>query len=68
MRRALLVCLFLAAALPAQQPSSWQPLWNGKDLSGWRGLRHIDPRQLEAMPAAERVNLLAEDMASARKH
>ena len=68
MRRALLVCLFLAAALPAQQPSSWQPLWNGKDLSGWRGLRHIDPRQLEAMPAAERDKLLAEDMASARKH
>lgn len=68
MRIASLAVVLFAAALSCQEPAAWKPLWNGKDLSGWRGQRHIDPRQLAAMPPAEREKLLAEDLASARTH
>ncbi|MCR9244182.1 MAG: DUF1080 domain-containing protein [bacterium] len=46
----------------------WQPLWNGKDLSGWHGQRHFSPYKLAAMSPAERDKLRAEDDASVAQH
>ena len=44
------------------------PLFNGKDLAGWHGMGHFDPRQLAAMTPEERAKMLAEQTAEARKH
>jgi hypothetical protein len=43
-------------------------LFNGKDLSGWRGLRGIDPRELAAMSEADRTKLLHDDAVDMAKH
>ena len=36
-------------------PEGFVPLFNGKDLTGWRGMGHFDPRKLWAMSPAERA-------------
>jgi hypothetical protein len=45
LRRALAASLLLAAA--ALQAGSWQPLFNGKDLSGWKQLGGAAPYTVE---------------------
>ena len=66
---------FLAAALtlisPAladEPPSGFVRLFNGKDLSGWHGMPHFDPRTLAAMTGPERSRQIAEWTEDARKH
>ena len=67
-----------SAALPAQTPLPAPPpaavgaaprsLWNGTDLAGWHGQRHVSPYELAVMPAGQRAKVRAEDDASMRGH
>lgn len=60
----LVLCLASFALAPAtraaQTPAGFTALFNGKDLSGWRGGDTFDHRNLLAMPAAERAAKIAE--------
>lgn len=44
------------------------PLFNGKDLAGWYGMGHFDPRQLAALSPAERAQKRSDEMADFQKH
>ena len=37
-----------------QPPNGYRALFNGKDLSGWRGMGHFDPYKLAAMSDEDR--------------
>src|SRR5687768_16337233 len=57
----LIACMSVAAlARAAQPPRGFTPLFNGKDLTGWRGGDTFDHRLLLAMPEAERAAKIAE--------
>jgi hypothetical protein len=43
-------------------------LFNGSDLSGWHGLKTMDPRQFDAMAADEKKKLLDESAEDMKKH
>ncbi|HZW34713.1 MAG TPA: DUF1080 domain-containing protein [Isosphaeraceae bacterium] len=43
-------------------------LFNGKDLSGWHGLKTMDPRKFAALSADEKAKALAEGAADVKKH
>ena len=49
-------------------PPGFKALFNGKDLSGWHGLGHFDPRQLAAMSEEERNQKRAADLEDLGKH
>lgn len=51
-----------------QAPTGFTALFNGKDLSGWHGMGHFDPRKLWAMSDEDRAAKRAKDMASVREH
>jgi hypothetical protein len=55
-------------AVDDEPPAGFSALFNGKDLAGWHGLRGIDPRELESMPAEAREQILREDNADMAKH
>ncbi|MEO8351417.1 MAG: DUF1080 domain-containing protein [Chthoniobacteraceae bacterium] len=67
---AAIVCLTLAAAALAQNepPAGFTALFNGKDLSGFRGGDTFDHRQLMAMPEAERAKKIAEWTKTMNEH
>lgn len=74
MKASLLVlpgaALMLAACVStAQNPSAghYQPLFNGKDLSGWVGL-DFDPYKLDAMTPEARQAHYAKQTENAKKH
>lgn len=56
----LLLALLSALSSAATTPRGFEPLFNGRDLRGWRGGTALDPRELQAMPAAEKYELLAQ--------
>jgi len=67
----------LAATLPASAqepgeptplPPGFKALFDGKDLAGWHGMPHVDPRTLAAMPAEARAAELAKWTEEARQH
>ena len=67
----LLTTTLLAASLPAAEvrpPSGFTALFNGKDLTGWRGGDTFDHRKWLAMPEAERTKKDAEWTADMKKH
>lgn len=70
--RAHLIALLSLLAVPvvAQQTNQHGPqlLWNGKDLSGWHGQRHVSPYKLASMSDEQRQQLRAEDDASMQQH
>src|SRR5262245_15850191 len=49
-------------------PEGFVALFNGRDLEGWHGMPHYDPRKLAALSSAERDRSLAEWNEDARKH
>src|SRR5216117_1863705 len=56
---------------PAQDsspPAGFTALFNGKDLKGWHGMEHIDPRTLWEMPDEERARKRASDVDQFNKH
>ncbi len=67
----LLALTLGAAGLPAvhaaglnEPPPGFVALFNGRDLTGWRGGDTYDPRKLRALPEAERTALLRKWTAS----
>jgi hypothetical protein len=58
-----------AAALgAAPPPEGFVPLFNGKDLTNWHGLKTMDPREFEALNADEKAKLLAAGAEDLKKH
>jgi hypothetical protein len=51
-----------------EPPKGFEALFNGKDLAGWHGMEHFDPRKLAAMNEEERSKKLAADTADAKDH
>jgi hypothetical protein len=49
-------------------PEGFVALFNGKDLTGWHGMPHFDPRKLAAMSEAERAEQIAKWTEDAKKH
>ncbi len=60
----VLACTVSSLAFAAQPPAGFTPLFNGKDLGGWRGGTTYDHRKLLELPAAERDALIAKWTAS----
>lgn len=58
-----LVCL-AGTTIRAAAPTGFTPLFNGKDLEGWRGGTTYDHRQLLALEGAEREILIGQWTAS----
>lgn len=52
----------------AETPDGFRPLFNGKDLTGWHGRPHFDPRDLAKMPPDMREKQIAEWTENAKKH
>ena len=57
-----------ASLLAAAPPPGFTPLFNGKDLTGWRGGDTFDHRKWLAMPEAERAARNTEWTDDMRKH
>ena len=56
--RRLLVCMLGIASLggsAAEPPAGFMPLFNGRDLAGWRGRPHFDPATESEGTAEERT-------------
>lgn len=51
-----------------QPPTGFTALFNGKDLSGWHGMGHFDPRKLWAMSDEERKTKRDKDLEDVKKH
>lgn len=51
-----------------ESASKFEDLFNGKDLSGWRGLATIDPRKWNALSDDERSKLLAKAEPATKEH
>jgi len=49
-------------------PPGFTALFNGKDLSGWYGLGHFDPRKLWTMSPQQRAKKREADMAQFKAH
>jgi hypothetical protein len=64
----MLAALLALALTQTEPPAGFTPLFNGKDLEGWRGGDTADPRKLDALPAEEREKKIAEMTADMRKH
>jgi hypothetical protein len=58
----------LAAQAPAAAPDGFTPLFNGRDLSGWRGRPHLDPRKDAEGTPEERAARQAEWNADLTAH
>ncbi len=58
----------VASAENDQPPTGFKTLFNGTDLTGWRGGDTFDHRALLAMPEAERAAKLSEWTEDMRKH
>jgi hypothetical protein len=52
----------------ADPPAGFTALFNGRDLAGWHGLPHTDPRALAKMTPEERAKKRAGDDAAFRQH
>ncbi len=67
--------VFMAGSLWAEEaqkqnqpPEGFVAMFNGKDLSGWHGLGHMDPYKLKAMSEADRKKFLDEQEKSFQEH
>ncbi len=49
-------------------PEGFVALFNGKDLSGWRGLGHVDPRELKLLSSDQRAERQKRDDADLARH
>ena len=63
-----LILAFSAWSVAADAPSGFTPLFNGKDLTGWRGGDTFDHRKLLAMPEDQRAAKIAEWTKTMREH
>jgi len=58
----------LTAQAQQQPPKGFSALVNGRDLIGWHGMGHFDPRKLWAMSDDERAKKQAADMEDFKTH
>lgn len=59
----------VAATAPVPDPpAGFTALFNGRDLTGWHGLPHTDPRELAKLSPDERAKKRAADEVEFRKH
>lgn len=65
---AILLGSFAQAQENNQPPEGFKPLFNGKDLAGWHGMAHFDPRKLWAMKDEERAEKRAADLKDLAEH
>lgn len=67
---ALGLCLVSSAAAQEnnQPPAGFRALFNGRDLTGWHGMGHFDPRELAAMNDQQRQAKRAADDEDMRRH
>ncbi len=56
------------AAEGSVPPQGFVALFNGKDLTGWHGMPHFDPRKLAAMTDDERTRQVARWTKDAKQH
>jgi hypothetical protein len=65
-------CLLLTAGICAaddlKPPKGFTALFNGKDLTGWHGMPHFNPYELNAMKPEDRTAKVAEWTEDAKKH
>ncbi|MBN2024364.1 MAG: DUF1080 domain-containing protein [Pirellulales bacterium] len=52
----------------AKPPEGFVALFNGKDLTGWKGLGHFDPKKYKELSPEDRAKLDAENRAEFEKH
>ena len=52
----------------SEVPDGFQPIFNGRDLSGWHGMPHFDPRDLAKMTPENRAKQIAEWTEDSKKH
>ncbi len=64
----VLVSAGLAGAADNRPPDGFTALFSGKDLTGWHGMGHFDPRTLWAMTDQERAEKRKAEMASLTTH
>ena len=68
----LLVLALFASRSHAQEgnkpPKGFTAIFNGKNLKGWHGMGHFDPRKLKAMTPAERTAKRLKDLDDVHKH
>jgi hypothetical protein len=65
---AALMAIGTGAGHAAEPPSGFLPLFNGKDLAGWHGLKTMDPRKFDALSDSEKEKVLAEGADDLKKH
>ncbi|TWT57561.1 hypothetical protein KOR42_09220 [Thalassoglobus neptunius] len=65
---ALTSAVLSATSFSLAAEDGYRPLFNGKDFTGWHGMPHFNPDQLEAMPEAEREAKLDEWNQSVSEH
>ena len=53
----LTALIFAGATIAADPPKGFTPLFNGKDLTGWHGMPHFNPYELDKMPEEKRKAL-----------
>ena len=58
----------IARAQAPEPPERFVALFNGQDLANWHGMPHFDPRELAAMPEADRAAKIADWTEEARAH
>ncbi len=64
---AVVAAAFSTTAMAAP-PEGFRAIFNGKDLTGWHGMPHFDPRDLAKMPKEMRDQKIAEWTEDAKKH
>jgi len=65
---AAFLTVFSAVAFAVQPPEGFHAIFNGKDLEGWHGMPHFDPRDLARMPEDMRKKQIDEWTADAKQH
>ncbi|MBL8809997.1 MAG: DUF1080 domain-containing protein [Planctomycetaceae bacterium] len=65
---AAVVAAAFSATGMAAPPEGFRAIFNGKDLTGWHGMPHFDPRDLAKMPKEMRDQKIAEWTEDAKKH
>lgn len=61
--------MLTSSAIPAAEPpEGFRAIFNGKDLEGWHGMPHFDPRDLARMPEEMRKKQITEWTDDAKKH
>ncbi len=63
-----IVGILQPATHAAEAPEGFRPLFNGKDLDGWQGRPHFDPRKLGEMTDEDRNAKISEWTAGAKQH